>query len=199
MVRASGLALVLLALPALGSAASFRTHLRRPRHGVQVRLSPITVAPRSEREVCQLVTLRNRKGMDASEITMAMPSGATYTSHHFAIFLYQGDDPAGIPSGPFDRVGCAGVGDQIVSPILAFVQRPRQTIRFPPGVAVALGPHQRLLLNSHYLDGSSEPVTIDCPLNFVAARNRTPSHHTRSFQLATFHIYVPAGKTEGAS
>src|SRR5204863_346525 len=42
MLRAS--VLVLLALPALGSAATFRTHLRRPRHGLQVRLSPITVA-----------------------------------------------------------------------------------------------------------------------------------------------------------
>src|SRR5437016_12624684 len=169
MVRASGLLLVLLALPGLGSAATFRAHLRRPRHGLQVRLAPITVAPDSEREVCQLVTLRNRKAMDASEITMAMPSGATYTSHHFAIFLYQGENPQGIPSGPFDRVGCAGVSDQIVSPILAFVQRARQTIRFPPGVAVALGPHQRLLLNSHFLNGSSEPLTIYPPTNFVPA------------------------------
>src|SRR6266446_2609064 len=171
MVRASGLVVVLLGLPALGSAATFRAHLRRPQHGLQVRLSPITVAPGSEREVCQLVTLPNRKAMDASEITMAMPSGAAYTSHHFAIFLYQGEHPEGIPSGPFDRVGCAGVGDQVVSPILAFVQRPRQTIRFPPGVAVALGPHQRLLLNSHYLNGSSErsehTSELQSPCNLV--------------------------------
>src|SRR2546429_9418961 len=170
MVRASPLALVLLALPALASAATFRAHLRRPRHGLQVRLSPITVAPGSEREVCQLVTLPNRKAMDASEITMAMPSGATYTSHHFAIFLYQGEHPEGIPSGPFDRVGCAGVGDQVVSPILAFVQRPRQTIRFPSGVAVALGPAQPLPLNSHYLNGGPEPGAIDAPGDFRAPR-----------------------------
>src|SRR5436190_155143 len=125
MVRASGLVVVLLGLPALGSAATFRAHLRRPRHGLQVRLSPITVAPGSEREVCQLVTLPNRKAMDASEITMAMPSGATYTSHHFAIFLYQGEHPSGIPRRPFDRVGFAGVGAQVASPTLALVQPPR--------------------------------------------------------------------------
>src|SRR2546427_2527333 len=81
--------LVQLALPALASATTFRAHLRRPRHGLQVRLSPITVAPRSDREVCELVTLRNRPAMDVSEITMGMPSGATYASHHFAIFLYR--------------------------------------------------------------------------------------------------------------
>src|SRR3989442_10935883 len=157
MVRAPGLVLVLLALPGLGSAATLRAHLHRPRHGLQVRLSPITVAPDSEREVCQLVTLRNRKAMDASEITMAMPSGATYTSHHFAIFLYQGENPQGIPSGPFDRVGCAGVGDQIVSPILAFVQRPRQTIRFPPGVAAAPRPPQPPLPHSPPRNGGRAP------------------------------------------
>ncbi len=199
MVRASGLVLVLLALPALGSAATLRTHLRRPRHGVQVRLTPITIQPHSEREVCQLVTLRNRKAMDASEITIAMPSGATYTTHHFAVFLYQGDNPADIPAGPFDRVGCAGVGDQVVSPILAFVQRPKQTIRFPPGVAVGLAPHQKLLLNAHYLNGSDEPVTIDVATNFRAARKRTVQHHARSFQLGTFDIAVPPGQTGSAS
>src|SRR5437667_11105699 len=99
MVRASGLVVVLLGLPALGSAATFRAHLRRPRHGLQVRLSPITVAPGSEREVCQLVTLPNRKAVGASEITMAMTSGPTYTRPHFAIFRYQGDHPECLPSG----------------------------------------------------------------------------------------------------
>src|SRR5437867_12329664 len=98
MVRASGLVVVLLSLPALDSAATFRAHLRRPRHGLQVRLSPITVAPGSEREACQLVTLPNRKAIDASEITMAMPSGPTYPSHHFALVLHQGEPPAAIPS-----------------------------------------------------------------------------------------------------
>ena len=199
MVRASPLALVLLALPALASAATFRAHLRRPRHGLQVRLSPITVAPRSEREVCQLVTLRNRRAMDVSEITMAMPSGATYASHHFAIFLYQGENPERIPKGPFDRVGCAGVGDQIVSPIVAFVQRPRQTIRFPAGVGVGLGPHQRLLLNSHYLNGGTERVTVDVAVDFRAARKGTVRHHTRSFQLGTLAIDVPPGQAGSAS
>jgi hypothetical protein len=199
MLRAFGLVLALLAVPALGSAATLRAHLRRPRHGLQVRLTPITIAPHSEREVCQLVTLRNRKAMDASEITMAMPGGATYTSHHFAVFLYQGDHPEDIPSGPFDRVGCAGVGDQVVSPILAFVQRIRQTIRFPPGVAVALPPHQPVLLNSHYLNGGDEPVTIDVAVNFRAARKGTVRHHARSFQLGTFDIDVPPGQPGSAS
>src|SRR5947207_15089346 len=107
MVRASGLVVVLLGLPALGSAATFRAHLRRPRHGLQVRLSPITVAPGSEREVCQLVTLPNRKAMDTIMITMAMPSRATYTSHQIAIFLHQRTKPVRSTRGPTDSAACA--------------------------------------------------------------------------------------------
>src|SRR2546428_346566 len=83
--------------------------------------------------------------------------------------------------------------------VLVLVQRPRQTTRSPPGVAAALGPHQLVLLNSHYLNGSPEPVTIDVAVNFVAARKRTVSHHTRSFQLGTLNIDVPPGQTGSAN
>jgi len=98
MVRASS------PRPARPPRARLRRDLPRPSP------SAITVAPDSEREVCQLVTLRNRKAMDASEITMAMPSGATYTSHHFAIFLY--DDAAPLPPVR----GCFGGGGVLVCP-----------------------------------------------------------------------------------
>jgi len=190
------LLVVLLAVPA--AAITLRTRLRPPRHGVQTRLAPITIAPGTEREVCQLVTLPNRRALDVNELRVTMPSGPDYTSHHFAMFLYQSEDVSGVPPGPVDAVGCLGVGDQVVSPILAFVQRVDQRIRFPAGVGVKLRPHQRLLLNAHYINASTEPVTIDVAANFRAARRRL-RHHARSFQLGTLDIGVPAGRTGSAS
>jgi len=191
--------LALLALPALAPAATYRTRLEPPHRGLQVRLAPITIPPGSEREVCQGVTLRNRRPLDVREIKLAMPAGTTYTSHHFAMFLYQGNHPERLPTEPVDAVGCAGVGGQVVSPILAFVQRPRQRLGFPRGVGVTLAPHQRLLLNSHYLNGGAEPVTVDVAANFRAARRGTLRHHVRSFQLGTFDIDVPPGAAGSAS
>ena len=191
--------LVLLGLPGFASALTLRTHLGRPPHGLQVRLSPITIEPGTEREVCQLVTLPNRKAMDVSQISVAMPSGSSFGTHHFAMFLYEGDDPSGVPSGPFDRVGCVGVGGQLVSPILAFVQRSKQRIGFPRGVGVTLRAGQGLLLNSHYLNGSTDPVTIDVAVNFRAARTRSIRHHAKSFQLGTLGINVPPGTDGSAS
>jgi len=195
--RSLALLVALLALPSLGRAGAFHTRLRRPAHGIQVRLTPVTVPPASEREVCELITLPNRRAMDVNEISIAMPNGATYTSHHFAIFLFQGDT-ARVPSGPFDNVGCSGVGTTLVSPILAFVQRPRQRIRFPGRVGVTLRPKERVLLNSHYLNAGSEAVTYDAAVNLRAVRKGFVQHHARSFQLGTFKINVPPG-AEGSA
>ena len=201
MMRTGVVVLVLLALAgnATGTGTTHRTHLPPPLHGVQVRLTSYEIPAGHEREICQLVTLPNRKAMDVSQIQIAMPSGVGFTTHHFAIFDYQGGDPTGLPTEPFDRVGCAGVGDAVVSPILAFVQRPKQKIGFPRGVGFGLGSHQRVLLNSHYINGGTEPVTVDVAVNFRAARRGSIRHHVRSFQLGTFHIDVPPGQAGAAS
>lgn len=193
MWRAVGVALVLvLAGAPPAPAAVLRTKLHRPRRGVQVRLSPITIAPRDEREVCQAITVPARHSIDIDRIEIAMPSGLHYSSHHFAIFFYDGDAP-GLPTQPVDSVGCAGIGQQLVGAIVAFVQRPAERIRFPAGVGIRLRGGQRLLLNAHYINGSDAPVTIDVAANFRAARKGTIRHHARSFQLGTFGIHVPPG------
>jgi hypothetical protein len=190
--------LVVVAFASAVPARELRTRLRPPRHGAQIRLSPITIAPASEREVCQLVTLPNRRALEVDRLYVAMPSGPTYSSHHFAMFLYEGDGTVAAAGGPVDSVGCVGVGKQFVSPILAFVQRSRQRIAFPRGVGVRLRPHQQLLLNAHYINGGTEPVTIDVAANFRAAR-RPLRHHARSFQLGTLRIAVPPGEEGSAS
>ncbi len=184
--------LVLLATTrAVTEAATLRARLPRPRNGLQVRLSPIEIKPHTEREVCQLVTLRNAKPIDARRLSFAMPYGRTYTSHHFAVFLSEGGDSPALGGPPFDSVGCTGTGDTLVSPILAFVQRPRARLAFPRGVGVTLHPHQRLLLNSHYINDGDAPITVDVAMNFDAARRGSIVHHARSFQLGTLRIDVP--------
>ena len=193
---------ILILLATLGSggaaAAVLRGHLARPHRGTQVRLSPYTIGPESEREVCQLVTLRNARAFDASEIDVSMPGSPEFGTHHFAIFLDVRDTPAPPQPEPVSDVGCTGMGGAFVPPLLAFVQHPRERIRFPLHVGVRLKPHQRLFLNSHYINGSAAPITIDVAVNFRAARKGSVQHHARSFQLGTFDIDVPPG-AEGSA
>jgi len=191
---------LLVVLFALAStAAELRTRLHRPPRGLQVRLSPFDIQQRTEREVCQLIELPNAKEVEFRDLTIAMPAGAEIGSHHFAMFLYTGGDDQVLGREPFDSAGCVGIGMAFVSPILAFVQRPKQRIRLPPGVGMRLAPRQRLLLNSHYLNGTAEPLRVDVAINFRAARKRSIRHHARSFQLGTLGINVPAGQSGSAS
>jgi hypothetical protein len=191
------LLVVLSVLPS--TAAELRTRLHRPSRGLQVRLRPFEIQARTEREVCQLIELPNTEGVEFRELTIAMPAGAGYGSHHFAVFLYSGGDDQLLGREPFDSPGCAGVGTEFVSPILAFVQRPKQRIRLPKGVGLRLAPKQRLLLNSHYLNGTDETLNVDVAVNFKAARRRSIRHHALSFQLGTVNIDIPAGASGSAS
>jgi hypothetical protein len=191
------LLVVLFAVPS--TAAELRTRLHRPSRGLQVRLTPFDIQAGTEREVCQLIELPNTKELELRDLTIATPAGSEYGSHHFAMFLYSGGADELLGREPFDSAGCAGVGTSFVSPILAFVQRPRQRIRLPKGVGLRLAPRQRLLLNSHYLNGSRDSLQVDVAVNLRAARKRSIRHHARSFQLGTANISIPAGASGSAS
>ena len=192
MRRAVLLVAAAFALGGRADAGGMRARLAPPARGLQVRLSHFDVRADTEREVCQRVTLPNRKPVDVQGLTIAMPSGSTWSSHHFAIFV-PGDGGASASPEPVDSVGCLRQGGELLSPILAFVQRSRQRIQFPAGVGFTLLAHQVLLLNSHYVNGGGSPVGPDVAINFRAARAGAIRHHVRSFQLGTVRIDVPAG------
>lgn len=181
---------VLLLVPAAAPATSIRAKLHRPRRGVQVRLAPVIVPAAQEREVCQAIELPNRDPIDVAVLEFATPGGRTYLSHHFALFVDDVDTMAALPHGPVDSPGCAGVGGAFGA-ILAGVQAPRARVRFPTGVGFTFKPHQVVLLNLHYVNGSPKPLRVDGAVNLVAARPGSIVHHARAFQFGTARILVP--------
>lgn len=199
MRRLAVLGLVLAALPALVPTRAHgdvvRTKLRKPGRGFQLRTALFEVV-RPEREVCQAVALPIRRPIEVDRISVRMPVSSSYVSHHFAMFLADAAAPD-LPFGtPVNNVGCAGVGGELVSPILGFVQRAGgDVIRFPKGVGVTLDPNQALLFNPHVVNIADVPVTLDVAVNFRKARKSRVRHHARSFQLGTVAIAVPPGET----
>jgi hypothetical protein len=179
-------------LPLASFATSARTRLHRPPHGFQVRLTPIEIAAHHEREVCEAVVLPNDEPVDIRALEFASPAGPGYVSHHFALFVDDNDDLASLPKGPVDAPGCVGMG-QNFGAILGGVQAPRAAISFPRGVGFSFTRHQILLLNLHYVNGSSRPLRVDGAINLFRARRGSIVHHARGFQLGTFDIDVPAG------
>src|SRR5262249_34864613 len=155
-VRAGGITIVIAVvcfLPIASFAKTARTHLHRPPHGFQVRLSPVEIPPNSEREVCEAVVLSNDEPVDIRALQFASPAGHGYISHHFALFVDDNADLATLPKGPIDAPGCVGMG-QNFGAILGGVQAPRAAISFPRGVGFSFEPHQVLLLNLHYINGT---------------------------------------------
>jgi len=199
-MRAATLLLVLLVTGATTALpATVTTKLNKPRRGFQLRMTPFEV-PVGEREVCQAIRLPIDKPIDVDRITVRMPKGSTLASHHFAMFLADAAAPNLPLDGPESNVGCAGVGGEVVSPILAFVQRlGGDVVRFPKGIGVTLTPSQVLLLNSHYVNVGDGPVSPDVAVNFRRARRGAVKRHAKSFQLGTLRIAVPVGGTAAAS
>ncbi len=192
-MRVVWLLVLLLAAPLVGAPLPplQKAKLKRPARGFQLRTSPFEV-PVGEREICQAVRLPIGHRIDIDRMVVRMPSGATLASHHFAMFLAEASAPNLPFDGPVDLVGCSGTGGEIVSPILAFVQRRGgDDIAFPKGVGVTLGPDQVLLLNSHFVNVGDAPVTVDVAVNFHRARKGAVTLHAKSFQLGTPRIDVP--------
>ena len=189
--------LVTLLAPAMAAATTIHTRLPRPPRDLQVRLEPFTVPADGEREVCQAIELRNARPLDVSAIQFASPSGAEYVSHHFALFVDDNDDLASLPKGPADSPGCADFGRNFGA-IIGGIQAPRGEVRMPPGVGFTFQPHQILLLDLHYINGSPRPLAVDGAVNLVRARRGSIVHHARGFQVGTADIDVPPGSDGSA-
>jgi len=182
---------VLLTLSA--SAATKRARLRRPRHGVQIRVTPFEVPARAEREVCQAIQLDNDRPIDIEGMRFATPDGPGYISHHFTLFVDDDDALASLPQGPVPAPGCVGFG-QSFGAIIGTVQAPRAAVEFPPHVGFTLQPHQILLMNLHYINGSDTPLKVNGAVNLLRAPAGSIVHHAHGLQIGTLRIDVPPGQ-----
>ncbi len=182
-------------LVGVAHGAAYTTKLRKPPHGFQLRTSTFEV-PVGEREICQAVRLPIDRPMDIDRIVVRMPEPPSMASHHFAMFIADANAPNLPLDGPQDLVGCVGTAGQLVSPILAFVQRlGGDVIRFPKGVGVTVSPDQVLLLNAHWVNVGTGPASVDVAVNFRKAHKGSVKHHAKSFQLGTLDIDVPPNGT----
>jgi hypothetical protein len=181
--------LALLSVPAMGVV--LRTHLKKPAHGFQMRVTDFTVAPDQDLEECEYRRLPNKKPMDVSGFELRMPEG-----HHFVIWAYGGNitDDSQFPKGPVPAVGCSGVApDNTIPQVLIPIQTPNARFRFPDGIALSIDPHEQVWLNPHMRNGSSETVTPDIRFNFYAAKKGTVQHHAQGLIIGNItNISIPA-------
>jgi hypothetical protein len=168
-------------------------HLKKPKHGFQMKVGKYTVAPGQDLEVCEYRRLPNRKPMDVSSFSLRMPAGA----HHFVIWAYGGNltDASRFPKGPVPSVGCTGVSpDEFIPQVLIPIQTPNARFEFPPGIALPIDAHEQVWLNPHMRNGEPEPIVPDIRFNFYRAKKGTVVHHAQGLIVGnSTDIDVPAG------
>jgi Copper type II ascorbate-dependent monooxygenase, C-terminal domain len=185
--------LVLLGLVLALATVADAGRLRKPKRGFQMRAGEVAIQPGQDVEFCEYRRLPIRKAMDVAGFTLQMPSGA----HHFAMWAYGGqiEDDSRFPQGPAESVGCVGFApDEPFPQLMIPTTSPNTRLRFPPGVALRLEPHQQVLLNFHMKNLDGETITPDIRFNFKKAKKGSVRHHAEGLTFGTIDgISIPAG------
>jgi len=175
-----------------GTVDAKRLHLRKPRHGFQMRMTPFVIPAGADREGCEYRTTPNRKAMDVQSFELR----ATPGTHHFVVWDYLGGDrnPSDFWTGIRYSPGCIGLGPQgsFASTANLFgMQAARSRVEFPPGIAVRLEPNAIVYPNLHFHNYSDKSVLGQAVFNFVAAPEGTVLHHAQALTVGTFQISIP--------
>ena len=186
------LALVIFAATILTGNADARTHLKKPKHGFQMRVGAYTIEPGEDLEMCEYRRLPIKKPMDVTIFRLRMPPGA----HHFAMWGYGGKltDDSRFRKGPFESVGCGGAAPDALFPqLLIPTQTPNETLRFPKGIALRLEPHQQVFLNPHMKNFGTTAFEPDVRFNFERAKGKI-EHYAEGLTFGNMTaIHIPAG------
>lgn len=138
-----------------------------PAKGVQIRMKPFDIGPKSEREVFYYMQSPNTSLIFVNKFQVKMRDN----SHHFIMYAYPPNTPASPPAGIFRDQG----GDmEIYAAYRQFFlgsQVADFTFEFPEGVALALPPRAGLDMNSHYVNPGTTPMQGEVYVNLHTTDN----------------------------
>src|SRR5262249_38865160 len=180
-------AVLALACLALGTAADARQlHLRKPRRGFQMRVTPFVVSPGADRGGCGSLVGPTR----AAVVVSAFELKVTLGPPHFVAWESLGKDraPADFWSGIRYSPGCVGLGpgDGFGTTANLFGMLTGHVhVQFPHGIAVRLERHAILYGNLHFHNYSSAPIDAEAVFNFIPARKGTVRHHAQAFTVGS--------------
>jgi hypothetical protein len=191
---------------------------------IRLKLGPFRVEAERDREVCQAVRIPNVPGMEVRsyEVRSRTSRGGKVDTHHMVVYGYRGADSASFPlaRSPRDVVddpGCNGFGPddffknrvQLAGSggesghgkwLITAGQTPGGLATLLPNPADA--PNDAIIvLNSHYLNGSSKPgrALVRVTLHLAPYDGKRRIVRNVNFLDASFYIDVPPGETRSTS
>lgn len=197
---------------ALCAAATFVTFAFAPHAAaLSLKFPRFEVPPRSDREVCTFVKLPRKKAMETGgTLVVNLGGNEHFTSHHFLMWAYTGNDIAGFgtPGQMVDSKACLDFGpaDTNQRILLGGSQSRRNIQRLPRGVAQEIKPALGaggepeaigIILNTHWINGSDTPQTASVKIKLLPKRGKVKRHLQPIFEVvANGFIKVPPGESK---
>jgi hypothetical protein len=161
-----------------------------PAEGLQLRLSPFTTAPRTEREVFVYGRLNTTDSIFVRRFDVRMRTG----SHHFILYA---QNATTLTPGVMRDLGGAGMIEEMLyfntRTFLVGSQSPEHTVELPEGV-VPLPPRQGYDLNAHYTNPTAAPRTGEAYVNLHTTPRRPGLKYARVINDGVTDFVLPAGQ-----
>ncbi|HLK37578.1 MAG TPA: hypothetical protein VKU41_12550 [Polyangiaceae bacterium] len=153
---------------------------------VTLKMDPFTVQPGQEVFKCQQFGNPFGKDVDLVYYDGTMSAG----SHHF--FVFNMDATTGrTQAAPLGD--CPGGGLEF-HPFPYLSQQPRWIVSYPePGMGYPMSANNGLMLNAHYLNSGSSPLTANVTIAITVVPRASVKTHVGSIFLNNTFFSVPAG------
>jgi hypothetical protein len=166
----------------LGDASAPNSELGTP---ITLTMDSFTVPANDEVYMCQQFGNPFGKDIDLVKMVGSMSAG----SHHFFVFNMT---PSTGRSTTAPLAPCLDKGLEF-HPFPFLSQQPEWTVQYGPGMGYPLVGQNGLMMNVHYLNTSSMPVTPKVTITIYPAKPGTVTTHVGTIFLNNQTIYVPAG------
>lgn len=167
--------------------------------GLQVVISPFSVAPDFERELFVYKQLGNTEDIYVNRIEIKMRQN----SHHFILYEFNSQLPVEFkPALNFVRDirnldGSMNIGNMIpmgFHVFLAGTQTPYFDYQLPEGVAIPFKAGMAIDFNSHYVNKSDKEIQGEVNVNLFTVPAASVQHVAKTLNLANQNLNIPAGQ-----
>ncbi|MHB8419860.1 MAG: hypothetical protein ACYDCL_17430 [Myxococcales bacterium] len=189
MRAAAATAVFLLAFAACGGkpaeapdSGPALTPFQFPGYDATYSAGPFTVQPGTEIVMCTFVKGQNAQDVDVSDFATQQSVGG----HH--LIVYTVDHSIDLPATP-----CIQGGQPSWVEVLGS-QDAQQQVSLPPGVGFHVKASQQFVMETHYINATSSPMTVQSgfALKYATAAVTQQAH---AYFFGTLNIDIPAGAT----
>jgi len=144
-----------------------------------------TIAPGSEAQVCRVVQMPLDRG------DLAVPSAESHFtkgSHHFLAYR---TSLTSMPDGGSDLFDCFDANPSYIAGSYFESQQPDMTHTLPDGIAQVFKPGEIVLLQTHYLNTTSDPIDAKIRFTLHTMDPAKVEHEAGTILFSNFGVMIP--------